>query len=120
MSLVDVTTRLTAIPGLLVLQPDQHPWQQGLAQFVESHPQFIQLYEPLTVSSDGALTTRLLTLDLIGKGLNETRPFSESVRQALSGTPREPSPYKLLRLTPVPLEGAVWRYQFNFEWRGAH
>lgn len=120
MNLTDVTTRLTTIPGLLVLQPDQRPWQQSLTQFVEDHPQFVQLYEPLTVSSDGALQTRLLTLDLIGLGLPETRTFTESVRQALSGTPREPSPYKLLRLTPVPLEGAVWRYQFNFEWRGAH
>lgn len=120
MTLADVVSRLTTIPGLLVLLPDQSPWQQSLTQFTQDHPQFVQLYEPLTVSSDGALQTRLLTLNLIGSGLPETRSAAESVRQALSGTPREPTPYRLLRLTPIPLEGDVWRYQFSFEWRGAH
>ncbi|GEM45910.1 hypothetical protein [Deinococcus cellulosilyticus] len=120
MNLSDVTTRLAAIPDILVLQPDQMPWQQSLIQFIGSNPQFVQLYEPTTLASDGALTTRLLTLDAVAASLEQSRALADSIRAVLEGTPREPSPYRLLRLTPLPLEGDVWRHQFNFEWRGAN
>jgi hypothetical protein len=119
-NLDDVVSRLTSIPDILVLQPDQMPWQQSLITFIGSNPQFVQLYEPTILASDGVLTTRLLTLDAVADGLEQSREFAQAIRSVLEGTPREPSPYRLLRLTPLPLEGDVWRQQFNFEWRGAN